>query len=189
MATKNTKPIRTIIADPPWSEQGGGKIKRGADRHYPLLTTDEIVAVLKSTIESYKNADDQHMYLWVTNNFLVDGLFVLDQLGFDYKTNLVWVKPSFGLGQYFRGQHEICLFAIKGRGFNEDLRTPNNDIASVILAPKREHSRKPREFYDLVKRRSYGPYLEIFARTQPKPNWFVEGFDIGLFENGQKPIN
>lgn len=173
--------IRTIVADPPWNETGGGQIKRGADRHYPLMKADDIIELMKRWIGKHDNEDNQHLYLWVTNNYLEDGLKVIKGLGFRYITNIVWAKPSFGLGRYFRGQHEICLFATKGRGFDECLRKPSNSVVSLINAPKRQHSRKPEEFYDLVESRSYGNYLELFARSRRGNNWYVEGNEVDKF--------
>lgn len=100
----------TIYADPPWMERGGGKIKRGADRHYPLMSTKDIMAL---DVPS-SAADDCHLYLWVTNNFLPDGLKVMEAWGFRYVTMITWLKDRAGLGQYFRGITESCLFGIKG---------------------------------------------------------------------------
>ena len=98
---------RTILADPPWNERGGGKVKRGADRHYPLLRTAEIIEVMQAQLAARDIAPDAHLYLWVTNNYLPDGLRVMEALGFTYKTNIVWAKHRAGLGQYFRGKHEL----------------------------------------------------------------------------------
>jgi N6-adenosine-specific RNA methylase IME4 len=178
--------VRTIVADPPWNEQGGGKIKRGADKHYNLMKTDDIIDLMKDWIDEHPSQDNQHLYLWVTNNYLQDGLQVIEALDFRYITNIVWAKPSFGLGRYFRGQHEICLFATKGRGFDEDLRKPVNNIPSLITAPKREHSRKPEEFYDLVEKRSYGPYLELFARASRGDNWIAQGNEVTKFDEEEE---
>jgi len=173
--------IRTIVADPPWNEKGGGKIKRGADKHYNLMKTDDIIELMEGWLSEYEHEEDQHMYLWVTNNYLADGLKVLEKLGYRYITNIVWAKPSFGIGRYFRGQHELCLFATKGRGFG-DVRTDSNSISSLIEAPKREHSRKPEEFYSLVESRSNGPYLELFARQGRNASWTAKGNETSKFD-------
>jgi len=178
--------IRTIIADPPWNESGGGKIKRGADRHYGLMKTPDIIALMKEWMAKHQHAENQHLYLWVTNNFLADGLRVIEALGFRYITNVVWAKPRFGLGRYFRGQHEICLFAVRNRGFDEQTRTPINNIPSLITAPLREHSRKPEEFYQLVESRSHGPYLEMFARTERGTSWSAEGNEVDKFDGNDE---
>ena len=101
--------VRTIVADPPWLERGGGQCKRGADRHYPLMPTDAIIKLMREVL-FMRVEPHAHLYLWVTNNFLPDGLLVGKALGFRYVTNLCWVKDRAGLGQYWRGQHELLLF-------------------------------------------------------------------------------
>ena len=107
----NVIKFKTIYADPPWAEQGGGKTKRGADRHYNLMKTKDIVALPVSDLAD----DNAHLYLWVTNNFLEDGLKVMKAWGFKYITNIVWIKQGpVGLGQYFRGAHELLLFGVRG---------------------------------------------------------------------------
>lgn len=162
---------RTILMDPPWYEKGAGKIKRGANRHYPLLKTDEIISVIKNS-GAFRPAEDCHLYLWVTNNFLRDGLKVVEELDFRYITNLVWVKDSFGLGQYFRGQHELCLFGVRG-----NLRTRDRSTPTVINARKREHSRKPDQIYEIIERCSYPPRLEMFARER-RVGWDAWGNEL-----------
>lgn len=157
----------TMLADPPWWEVGGGKIKRGADRHYALLKTPEIIEVLRQV----PMAEDAHLYLWVTNNHLLDGLQVIEALGFRYITNLVWVKDSIGLGRYFRGQYELCLFAVWGKTL---MKAEPTNVSTVINAKKREHSRKPDEVYPIVERTSFPPFVEVFARTR-RAGWDVVG--------------
>ncbi len=104
------KKYKTIYADPPWQESGGGKIKRGADRHYPLMTTKEICELPVQQI-----ADENcHLYLWTTNNFLQDAFKVMEAWGFEYITCITWMKDRQGLGQYYRGLTEHCLFGRKG---------------------------------------------------------------------------
>jgi len=164
---------KTILIDPPWYERGGGRIKRGADRHYPLLKTEEIISVIKKS-GVFNPSENCHLYLWVTNNFLEDGLKVMKALGFRYITNIVWVKDRFGLGQYFRGQHELCLFGVKGR-----IKTRNRSTSTVILAKRREHSRKPDEMYELIEKCSYPPRLEMFARNRRK-GWDVWGDEVDV---------
>lgn len=165
-----SKLYSTIMADPPWYQRGGGKSKRGADRHYDILKEHEIKKVMSEMLDG-KVAKDAHMYMWVANNHLAEGLRIIDHLGFKYITNLVWAKPSFGLGRYFRGQHEICLFATKGRGFS--VRTQVNNCPTLIggeLIKPTRHSAKPTEIYELVESRSEGPFLELFARAS-RPGW------------------
>lgn len=164
---------KCILMDPPWLERGAGKIKRGADRHYPLMSASEIVrTVLQSGV--WDPDDDAHLYLWVTNNHLEDGLLVMKALGFRYVTNVAWAKPSFGLGQYFRGQHELCLFGVRGRLPSQ--AKPKN-VSSVILAEKEAHSKKPEKMYAVIERTSPGPRLEMFARNK-REGWTSWGNEV-----------
>lgn len=165
-----------ILADPPWHEQGAGRCKRGADRHYPLMKTPDIIA-LAPTIDALA-ADDAVLFLWVTNNFLPDGLAVMKAWGFDYKTNFVWVKDKIGLGFYNRGKHELCLLGIKGRPARS-LRTGDHDrtIPSVLHAERTRHSRKPEAFYEIVE--TFGDtYCELFARRS-RSGWTSIGDELG----------
>lgn len=172
---------RTIVADPPWLERGSGKCKRGADRHYPLMTTPAIVALMSAELAG-NVAPDAHLYLWATNSFLPDGLDVMRALGFRYVTNVAWCKPRIGIGQYFRGQHELCLFGVRGKGYA--VRSASRAIPSVIVADHRRkgdgtrlHSGKPEAFYEMVEDRSQGPYFEMFAR-RAREGWSAVGNDV-----------
>lgn len=166
--------FRTLLTDPPWMETGGGQVKRGADRHYPLLPTREIPHVIGSA-PNWDPAADAHLYLWATNNFLEDGLWVMAQLGFRYVTNVVWVKDRAGLGQYFRGRHELMLFGVRGRGL--EVATERKDLPTVLEAPRGRHSAKPPASYDLIEARSQGPYAEVFARSR-RPGWSSWGNEV-----------
>ena len=168
--------FKTVVLDPPWQERGGGKIKRGADRHYPLVKTANLPAVIKACEHWAEVEDDAHMYMWVTNTFLKDGLWLMEQLGFTYKTNIAWVKQRIGLGQYFRGQHELCLFGVRGDSYA--VRTDDKTISSVLRADRGQHSKKPDTFMDLVEKRSKGPYLEVFARRE-RAEWTCWGNELG----------
>jgi len=183
MVTERGSEFRCIVADPPWAESGGGRIKRGADRHYPLLSVCEIEAVMLSALDGVV-ADDCHLYLWVTNSFLPSGLQVMQSVGFRYVTNVAWLKPRIGLGQYFRGQHELCLFGVRGSGFA--VRTPTRSLPSVVVSDHRRnsdgsriHSGKPEAFYRLAEARSVGPRLELFARRR-RDGWTTVGNDPTL---------
>tara|TARA_Y100000996_G_scaffold221005_1_gene173957 strand:- start:9029 stop:9532 length:504 start_codon:yes stop_codon:yes gene_type:complete len=156
------KKYKTIYADPPWLESGGGKIKRGADKHYPLMKTKDICA-----LDVDKIADDNcWLFMWVTNNFLKDGLEVMESWGFRYVTNFVWVKDRFGIGYYFRGQHELCLFGVKG-----NLKPIKRNVSSVLWAERRRHSQKPELARDKINEMSHDPKIELFARER------FEGWD------------
>jgi N6-adenosine-specific RNA methylase IME4 len=179
----NEKKYKTLVIDPPWSEVGGGKIKRGAQKHYSVMKTPAIIATIQQS-EPFKHInDDAHLYLWVTNSFLQDGLRVMKELGFTYKTNWVWIKDRFGLGQYHRGQHELVLFGIRGKGYN--VKTYSKSIPSVVSAKRRAHSQKPEEFYDMVENRSVGPYIDMFHRGVARNvQWDIWGHEA-IQENEQ----
>lgn len=173
--------FQTVLMDPPWNETGGGKIRRGADRHYPLLKTKQMPGVITQECPHWGDvAPVAHLYMWTTNNFLRDGLWLMDQLGFRYVTNRVWVKDRFGLGQYYRGQHELCLFGVRGRGY--DVLKARGKFTTWIggEALKRgKHSAKPLVMYDEIEAASSGPYLELFARCN-RPGWQSWGNDEAL---------
>lgn len=177
---KTPQKWKTCLLDPPWAEIGGGKIVRGAQKHYKTLKTSDMPAVIIGS-GRFNPEKDAHMYMWTTSNFLKDALWLIEQFGFEYKTNIIWAKTKIGIGRYFRGKHEQLLFATKGKGFN--VRTEHNDIPSLIQAAhvrkngKIKHSAKPEEFYQLIERRSHGPYMEFFAR-QPRKNWTSWGNEL-----------
>lgn len=156
-----------ILMDPPWQERGGGKIKRGADRHYPLVPTKQMPRLIMGS-GAFNPAPDCHLWMWATNSFLPDALWLMDALGFRYITNAVWVKDRIGLGQYLRGQHELLLLGVQGSG--PAVRTDARDLPSVIRAPRGKHSVKPKAAYELIEARTHGPRLEMFARAR-RPGW------------------
>lgn len=164
-----------ILMDPPWMERGGGKIKRGADRHYPLIRTPDLPRVIWES-GAFRPAEDAHLWMWATSNHLKDALWLIEALGFSYKTHAVWVKTgNIGLGQYLRMQHELLLFAVKGKGYAA--RTGARNLTSVIEAPRGRHSAKPEEAYALIEARSHGPRMELFARKQ-RAGWSAWGNDV-----------
>ncbi len=169
--------FQIIYADPPWSEKGGGhKYKRGADRHYSVMTTDEIAALPIASIA----ADDAHLYLWATNNHLPDALRVMSAWGFRYVTTITWVKDRFGLGQYFRGMTEHCLFGVRGMLPYLVKSGKRAQGRTVIVAPKTEHSAKPVEMRLMIEHVSGAPnraMIELFARERA-PGWFTWGNEI-----------
>jgi N6-adenosine-specific RNA methylase IME4 len=162
----------TIVADPPWKYQKMVQPERTtatrqAEHEYPTLSMRQIAALpVKDLAE-----DDAHLYLWVTVPRLFGDrgdrsftpLDVMEAWGFEFKTMLTWVKPSPGLGWYFRGQTEHILFGVRG---HPAIRTEAvGRVSNVLTAPRgRGHSAKPEAFLDLVERVSPGPYLELFAR-------------------------
>jgi N6-adenosine-specific RNA methylase IME4 len=164
---------KTIYADPPWPESGGGKIKRGADRHYRLMTVKQIAALSVSCL-----ADDNcHLYLWITNNYLPAGLEVMAAWGFRYVTAITWMKDRIGLGQYFRGMTEHCLFGVRGRLPYKVIGGKRQQGRTGFTAPKGRHSEKPDEMRQMIETVSYEPRIELFAR-EACPGWDAWGDEI-----------
>lgn len=174
------KKYKTIYADPPWWERGCGRIKRGADRHYTLMKTRDIMALPIQTIAG----PNCHLYLWVTNNFLKDGLEVMEAWGFKYKTMITWVKDRMGLGQYFRGITEHCLFGVKGKVPFKTVHDSRQQGVTVIDSPRLPHSEKPPEMRGMIEKVSYPPFIELFAR-QSAPNWDSWGNEIIMNSKGE----
>jgi N6-adenosine-specific RNA methylase IME4 len=159
----------TILIDPPWRFQNRtGKMAPEHRRlhRYRTMTVEEIATM---PVAAHAR-NPSHLYLWVPNALLVEGLRVMEAWGFRYKTNLVWYKvrgdggpDGRGVGFYFRNVTELLLFGVKG-----SLRTlkPGRTQVNLLATRKREHSRKPQEVYRIIEACSPGPYLELFARER-----------------------
>lgn len=172
------KRYRTIYADPPWQFQNRtGKVAPEHKRlsRYSTMTVPEICRLPVAEAADEKS----HLYLWVPNALLPEGLEVMRAWGFAYKTNIIWEKvrkdgmpDGRGVGFYFRNVTEILLFGIRG----EKNRTldPGRSQVNLIRAIKREHSRKPDEFISLIERCSPAPFLEMFARGSRR-DWDMWG--------------
>lgn len=171
------KKYKTIYADPPWPEKGGGQIKRGADKHYPVMSVLDI-RLMASFVQALSE-DNCHLYMWVTNNYLPDGLKVMAAWGFEYKTMITWMKDRFGLGQYFRGLTEHCLFGVKGNLPYKVVDDVRQQGVTGFMAPRGEHSVKPEDMRQMIEKVSYAPFLELFARRET-PGWDVWGNEITL---------
>ena len=169
--------FQTVPADPPWRFQNRtGKVApehRRLDRYDTMTLADIKALPVESTL-----AKDAHLYLWVPNALLPDGIEVMQAWGFRYVSNLVWAKRRIdggpdgrGVGFYFRNVTELILFGVRG-----SMRTlpPARSQVNMIETRKREHSRKPDEQYELIERCSPGPYLEMFARHR-RDGWHVWG--------------
>ena len=163
---------KTILADPPWDEHGGGKIKRGADRHYKLMKTKDIIA-MKDWINMIAE-NDCHLYLWTTNNFLPDSLIVMKEWGFKYITIITWLKDRIGLGQYFRGVTEHCLFGRKGMLPYKIKEGKRQQGITGFFECKTFHSQKPIRMHEMIEKVSYPPMIELFARSD-RPGWDAWG--------------
>jgi N6-adenosine-specific RNA methylase IME4 len=170
--------FKTILADPPWQFQNRtGKVAPEHKRlnRYLTLSLDEIKALPVANAAS----ESAHLYLWVPNALLPEGLAVLAAWGFTYKSNIVWSKirkdggpDGRGVGFYFRNVTELLLFGTRGK--NVRTLAPGRRQVNMIATRKREHSRKPDEQYKLITDCSPGPYLEMFARGT-WPGWAIWG--------------
>lgn len=183
-------PFGTILADPPWRfSNRTGKVAPEHRRlsRYDTMTLEEICALPVGDAA----ADQSHLYLWVPNALLHEGLQVMSAWGFRYKSNLVWHKvrkdggsDGRGVGFYFRNVTELVLFGVRG-----SLRTlaPGRRQVNLLATRKREHSRKPDELYPIIESCSPGPRLELFSRY-PRVGWSVWGneSDATVVPRGQQ---
>lgn len=161
--------FKTILADPPWRFQNRtGKMAPEHKRlnRYETMKLEEIMELPVNDIADERS----HLYLWVPNALLPEGLKVMEAWGFEYKGNIIWEKvrkdgepDGRGVGFYFRNVTEILLFGIKGSKNNRTL-APARSQVNLIRTMKREHSRKPDEIFPIIEACSPGPYLEMFAR-------------------------
>lgn len=173
--------FKTVYADPPWRFQNStGKVapEHKRLRRYPTMLLDDICALpVADAVDT-----NAHLYLWVPNALLPDGLKVMEAWGFRYVSNLVWFKTrkdggpdGRGVGFYFRNVTELLLFGVRGRMRTLD---PGRSQVNLIAQRKREHSRKPDEFYELIEACSPGPFLEMFARHE-RDGWTSWGNEVG----------
>lgn len=170
-----TKRYKVLYCDPPW--RFANRTGKVAPEHvrlsrYSTMSLEDIKLLPVENII----AEICHLYLWVPNALLKEGLEVMDSWGFTYKTNIIWHKirkdgepDGRGVGFYFRNTTEILLFGIKGKSRTLD---PGRRQVNIVKTRKREHSRKPDEMRELIERCSPGPYLELFARQE------YEGWDV-----------
>jgi N6-adenosine-specific RNA methylase IME4 len=171
------KQYKTILADPPWRfTNRSGKMAPEHKRlnRYETLSLEEIMELPVYL----KASETSHLYLWVPNALLPEGIAVMKAWGFQYKSNLIWHKvrkdggpDGRGVGFYFRNTTEIVLFGIRGK-----IRTlqPGRSQVNIIRTQKQEHSRKPDELYTIIEKCSPGPFLEVFARGK-RMGWDVFG--------------
>jgi N6-adenosine-specific RNA methylase IME4 len=169
LASERRYPV--ILADPPWDYEvyndttGSARV---AAEHYPTMRLEDICGLPVADVAT----GDAVLFMWTTAPHLQESFEVLAAWGFEYKTNVVWVKHAQGLGFFVRGQHEILLIATRG---DIPCPLPENRPPSVILAPRREHSRKPDEAYELIERMYPElPKIELFARAK-REGWAAWG--------------
>jgi len=177
-----------IYLDPPWKYNSRAnhktRFRGGAEGHYNLMTMKEIQALPIPDMA----ADNCAMFMWCTFPYLEDQIKLFSHWGFNYKTvGFTWVKlnpvnkkPFFGVGYYAKSNAEVCLLGIKGK-----MKPVSNKVSSIIIAPRREHSRKPDEARDrIVELFGDVKRIELFAR-QKSPGWDVWGNDTEKFKGGK----
>ncbi len=158
----------TVVADPPWQFR---RQPRSVSPGYKLLTLDEIKRIPLKDISK----ENSHLYLWIPNAFIKEGVEVMQAWGFEYKTVITWAKHQIGVGNHFRNSTEQILFGVRGR-----LPLLRRDLRTWFLADRRQHSRKPDEFYRLVESASPAPRIDIFSREK-REGWDQWGDQINFF--------
>lgn len=182
----NNQTFHTILADPPWRfTNRTGKVAPEHKRldRYKTMSLGDISSMPVHTLA----IDPSHLYLWVPNALLPEGLAIMKSWGFNYKTNIIWQKirkdggpDGSGVGFYFRNTTEILLFGVKGK--NARTLAPGRSQVNVIRTRKREHSRKPDEQYKIIESCSRAPYLELFARNK-RDGWVSWGDQSDMYSN------
>lgn len=163
------KKYKTILCDAPWIiNQRGKNNSRSAEHHYELMPLDRIKAIPVADLCK----ENAHLYLWVPNGLLQEGLDTIKAYGFTFRSPIYWIKPRLGLGNYVRNASETLLFATRGCAPVKFHAQPN-----WLFAPQQEHSHKPEEQFAIIERLSDGPYLELFARRR-QPGWDCWGNEI-----------
>ncbi len=172
-----TPKFRCLVIDPPWTHGQTGCGKYGsAQQHYDLMTLERIKNMPIADLAD----ENAHIYLWVQNGNIDEGLELLKAWGFRYITVVVWLKVRKGLGSYWRNASEICLFGVRGK-----LPPKSKSQGNFVISwPTTQHSEKPREFISMVEKVSPGPYLELFCRRRPASSekWYCWGNQVQASE-------
>lgn len=191
--SKKLKKYQIVYADPPWQYKVYSKKgeSRSAESYYPTMSIDDICKLPVKNITD----DNSVLFMWMTFPTLKEGLRVISEWGFKYKTvAFVWIKqnkkvPSlfWGMGFWTRANAEICILATKGKP-----KRISAKVHQVILSPIEEHSKKPNEARNrIVELMGDLNKIELFAR-QKEEGWDVWGnevdSDIDLYEYGDDEI-
>jgi N6-adenosine-specific RNA methylase IME4 len=162
-----------VLADPPFKNPA-------VEQRYPTMTVEEICAMPVSALAT----PDAVLFLWVPPALLAEGLRVMAAWGFRYVSQIIWDKQSPGWGRYVRQQHEILLIGTKGKPITPE---PSDRPPSIVRAPRREHSRKPDEVYDIIERMYPSlPKIELFARYR-RTGWAAWGNEVGTEQASEIP--
>lgn len=184
---------KTLVIDPPWSLCTGGSKTINPKDHYSVQTQGEIISTVNEWLVEHPMAEESHCYIWCINSLnsgrsrgLLDAIDLCEKIGFRPITFIVWVKPNGTPTPFGQRNTELCLFGARWRKgehkavMYKGSESENNVVMDLpksidyIFAERREHSRKPDEFYDLVESRSAPPYLELYSRTR-RFNWTTLG--------------
>jgi N6-adenosine-specific RNA methylase IME4 len=165
-----------ISVDPPWPYEGENKsvtsfdaVGRRVANPYPEMSIEDIKKIQMPLM------NDAVVLLWTTHKFLPDAFEILKEWGLDYKATLVWNKEKIGMGAWFRMQCEFCIVGVKGKPYWE-----NTTFRDILNEPRREHSRKPDSFFEMIEKITMGRRLEYFSREK-RNGWEVFGNDINKF--------
>tara|TARA_B100000900_G_scaffold158012_1_gene134253 strand:- start:675 stop:1274 length:600 start_codon:yes stop_codon:yes gene_type:complete len=196
---------KTIVIDPPWKKSTGGVGHKSLQpsTHYAVQTKYEIIETINNWFVQNPIAPESHLYMWAVNSFTAGAnqgidpaLEVCKRIGFKPVTLIPWIKKNVGSPTPYGMRYtEMCIFAVKydkgaGRrtrysGTNEVESVPNGkglcSSKDYVIADRRQHSRKPDEFYQYVQSRSKGPYLDLYSRTN-RPNWTSVGNQTGTWK-------
>lgn len=191
-----------VLADPPWHfrartalQVGNWTSRRDAEKHYSVMGIDDIAALPVKDIV----AKDAHLFMWITGPILVEGKHLSIMKAWGFRPSAIaftWVKLKkshnplqlrvlpidktdlhTGLGLTTRKNAEFCILGRRGSA-----RRNAKDVREIILAPVREHSRKPDEQYERIERYCDGPFVELFARAT-RPGWHSWGNQVGLLDD------
>ena len=197
--------FKTVMIDPPWKKSTGGVGHKTlqCSTHYDVQTKEQIISTLSKWFDDHDVASEAHLYLWTVNSFtagkdqgILPAMEVVKSLGFTPITLIPWVKSNVGSPTPYGMRYtEMCIFAVRyDKGMGKNTRYSGTDDAEnvvngkglcasrdYVLAPRREHSRKPDEFYDFIERRSCGPYLELYSRTD-RMGWTTDGKETGRWQ-------
>jgi N6-adenosine-specific RNA methylase IME4 len=160
-----------ILADPPWDDEFGSS-NRSIENHYPTMKYEDILALPINQVAH----DQAVLFLWATPSMIEMALETARAWGFQYRTQMVWVKPSIGLGKYVRQRHEILLICRRG---DHPAPLSENLPDSVIEAPRSEHSEKPEVFYEIIERMyPEAERIELFRRGLAREGWSAWGAEV-----------
>lgn len=155
----------------------GNRRRKDKERSRPALSADENAGDHRTARSELIDPDGCHLYLWATNNHLKDAFAVMEAWGFQYVTTITWQKDRAGLGQYYRGMTEHCLFGTtKKRLPYKIVDGKRQQGVTGFLEARREHSQKPERMRQMIETVSYGPMIELFAREQ-RSGWDAWGLE------------